>query len=227
MTNLKSPIRDWQAGETFVPLLAMLLLGQLALPFSQQSPLASVALTGGLLLACIPAVRPSSRLRYAVTAGLVVVMVLRLAGERPGLQNVGLTVTGLLATAAYVGFIAFHVFAAVVRTTRVTANAIMGAICVYVLVSHVFALLFFSLEVARPGSLAGLGPAPHLHEFLYFSVITMTTLGFGDVIAVTPAARVLVMLEAMSGQLFMAVFVARLVGSWAAAPPPEKDAAPK
>jgi hypothetical protein len=37
----------------------------------------------------------------------------------------------------------------------------------------------------------------------------------------------LVMLEAMSGQLFMAVFVARLVGSWAAPPPPEKDAAPK
>ena len=67
------------------------------------------------------------------------------------------------------------------------------------MVSHVFALLFFSLEVARPSSLAGLGPAPHLHEFLDFSVITMTTLGFGDVIAVTPAARVLVMLEAMSG----------------------------
>ena len=55
----------------------------------------------------------------------------------------------------------------------------------------------------------------HLHQFLYFSVITLTTLGCGDIMPASPAARSLVMLEAMSGQFFFAVFVARFVGAMA------------
>ena len=68
-------------------------------------------------------------------------------------------------------------------------------------------------------ALGGSESAP-LQGFFYFSVTCLTTLGFGDVTPATPAARMVVMLEAMVGQLFMAVFVARLVGGWRGAGPP-------
>ena len=107
-----------------MPLLFMLLLYIATLPFSQGSTLTSLGLTAGLLLACIPAVRPTRRLRSAVTAGLVGVMVVRLAAVHRGIEDVGLTVAGLIVTAAYVAFIAFHVFAAVVRHRRVSTNTL-------------------------------------------------------------------------------------------------------
>ncbi len=49
-------------------------------------------------------------------------------------------------------------------------------------------------------------------DALYFSFVTLTTLGFGDIAPISPLARTLVMLEAVTGQLFLAVLVARLVG---------------
>jgi len=49
-------------------------------------------------------------------------------------------------------------------------------------------------------------------EFIYFSVVTMTTLGFGDMIPTTPHARMLAAAEALVGQIYLTVFVARLVG---------------
>jgi hypothetical protein len=63
-----------------------------------------------------------------------------------------------------------------------------------------------------------------LHQFLYFSVITLATLGYGDMVPASSIARSLVMLEAISGQFFLAVFVARFVGALGA-PQPRSDEA--
>jgi hypothetical protein len=210
-------------AQSFVPLLLMLLVGQVAIPLTQGSPAAALALTAGLLLACVPALRPSVRLRRGALAGLAAVLALRLASLQQGEGPGSLMEAGQLATAAFVAFIAVQVFSAVVRRPRVDADTIMGAVCVYILLAHVFALLLFALETHQPGSLAGAArqaagsngpPRAYLHDILYFSVVTLTTSGFGDIVPVTRAARAVVMLEAMTGQLFMAVFVARLVGSW-------------
>jgi hypothetical protein len=53
---------------------------------------------------------------------------------------------------------------------------------------------------------------PHFDEFLYFSFVTLTTLGYGDIIPVSSGARNLSALEAVGGQIYLAVLVARLVG---------------
>jgi len=209
--------------QTFVPLLLMLLLSLFAIPLAQGSPAATLVLTAALLLACVPALRPSLRLRRAALVAFGAVMVVRLASLLQGDEAGPLMEAGQLVTAAFVAFIAFQVFVAVVRRPRVDTDTIMGAVCVYILLAHLFALLLFALEVYRPGSVTGVArqvagadgpPQAYLHDFLYFSVITLTTLGFGDIVPATRTARVLVMLEAMAGQLFMAVFVARLVASW-------------
>jgi hypothetical protein len=217
-------------GRSFTPLLVMLLVIQAAFPLVYTSPLASLALTAGLLAASVPAVRPSPRVRLVATVGLVVVLAIRIAVVHFDPEAAGWTVAAFLVTATYVAFVAVNVFSAVIRRTRVNANTVLGAICVYLLMAHVFAMVYVALQVHSPGSITGLAssatgtagsPHSHLHDYLYFSVITLTTLGYGDMLAVTPTARALVMIEAMSGQFFVAVFVARLVGSWSSAVPPD------
>lgn len=214
---------------SFTPLLVMLLATQLANPFVYDSHLASLALSSLLLVACIPAVKPSLRLRFGATLGLVVVLSLRFAEIQVVPRSTGLSVVAFLCTAIYVAFVAVNVFAAVIRRTRVNTNTVVGAICVYLMMAHVFALAYLALEVHAPGSISGIsrgvadGQNSPLHGFLYFSVITLTTLGYGDMVATTPVARALVMLEAMGGQFFVAVFVARLVGSWSLTGPQGQD----
>jgi hypothetical protein len=222
---------------SFTPLLVMLLVIQGAFPLVSNSPVASLVLNSLMLAASIPAVRPSLRLRITAVVGFLVVLAVRVALVRFDPDDPSFAVAAFLGTAAYVAFIAVNVLSAVIRRNSVSANAVVGAICVYLLMAHVFALVYAALETSAPGSITGVVSSTaataagghhdsHLHEFLYFSVITLTTLGYGDMLAITPAARALVMLEAMSGQFFVAVFVARLVGSWSSgAPPQDQDRA--
>ena len=95
-----------------------------------------------------------------------------------------------------------------------------AAACAYLLLGHGAALVFSVLEHVQPGSfqdpLAGAAPLhavlvgyPHL---VYYSFTTLTTLGFGDVIPLSPLARSLSTLLALVGQLYLALLVGRLVG---------------
>jgi hypothetical protein len=90
-------------------------------------------------------------------------------------------------------------------------NRVHGAVCVYLLLGISWAILF-GLVDRFPGedSFRGLDGAPG--TYLYFSFVTLTTLGYGDIVPLSPAARTLVALEATLGQLYLAILVAALVG---------------
>lgn len=104
---------------------------------------------------------------------------------------------------------------------QVTANLICASMCVYLLLGLTFALVYSTLESCNPNAFH---VAEHLRgvsmefgaegssDVLYFSFVTLTTLGFGDLTPRTPSAKMLVSMEAVTGQLFLAVLVARLVG---------------
>ena len=70
------------------------------------------------------------------------------------------------------------------------------------------------MEGFQPGSFSGLGQQGHAlsWRFLYFSFVTLTTLGYGDITPVHPLARSMATIEALTGQLYIAVLVARLIG---------------
>jgi hypothetical protein len=92
----------------------------------------------------------------------------------------------------------------------------MGAVAGYLLLSIVFAIAYNLVEYLHPGSFqmpsAPARSAGRLNQaFYYFSVVTLTTAGFGDITAVNPFARTLVMMEALIGQLYPAILIARLV----------------
>jgi hypothetical protein len=108
-------------------------------------------------------------------------------------------------------------------------DAVVGALCGFLLILLVFADMHGLIEALSPDAYRTAGPpfagrsdAMVLATFQYFGTITLTTVGFGDIVAVTPAARLVTGLEAMVGQLYLAVVIATLVGR---SPPGERDVA--
>jgi hypothetical protein len=103
----------------------------------------------------------------------------------------------------------------------VTVDTIKGSACVYLLIGLAFAFAFALLEGVNPGSLSmvtgsGVASERALNEFVYFSYVTLTTLGYGDITPLTGTARSLAVIEATLGQFYLAVLVARLVGMYLA-----------
>jgi hypothetical protein len=98
------------------------------------------------------------------------------------------------------------------RSGPITFHRIQGAIAAYVLLGVLWAYAYALVEALRPGAFTGpLDPADSARAFLYFSFVTLTTTGYGDVLPVHPAARSLANLEAVTGTLYVAILVARLV----------------
>ncbi len=109
------------------------------------------------------------------------------------------------------------------RTSLVTTDTLVGSICGYLILSTIFASVYAFLVILYPDSFminAGLGveegalgeDSSHYGLTNYFSIITLTTVGFGDIVPQNSYARTVVSVEAMSGQVYMTVIVARLVG---------------
>ena len=101
----------------------------------------------------------------------------------------------------------------VLRDEEVSREKIFGALSVYLLLGVIWAMLFIMMDSLVPGSFR-YGQERVLTEaqMVYYSFVTLTTLGYGDIVPVSPTARSLATLEALTGQLYLTVLVARLVG---------------
>lgn len=106
------------------------------------------------------------------------------------------------------------VVALIIRRTlapgRITTARIAAAICAYLLLGILWAEIYRSLEVAY-GSVLSSGAGTTDATFVYFSFATLTTLGYGDIAPLHTSARVMAYLEAVTGVLYLATLVARLV----------------
>ncbi|MEO1201425.1 MAG: ion channel [Pseudomonadota bacterium] len=111
-----------------------------------------------------------------------------------------------------------QVFIDVLRSRRVTVDLIFGSVAVYLLFGVVMAIAYQFGNSLSPGSIIESVPAestlggPQFKEFLYFSFVTLTSVGYGDLTPINQFARSLAMFEGVVGQLYLAILVARLVG---------------
>jgi hypothetical protein len=94
---------------------------------------------------------------------------------------------------------------------EINVQRVQGAIIVYLLISLVFALIYHSIYILSTAKSFNGFLSTHRKEFLYFSLCTLTTDGYGDIIPVSAVARSLSNLESLVGQLYPAVLIARLV----------------
>jgi hypothetical protein len=121
--------------------------------------------------------------------------------------------TSLMFLALMTGVLLIRVF----RSDRqVTLHRVKGAVAVYILFGITWSMLYQFLDLSFAGAFS-LSAAHHLdttgrqETFTYFSFVTLTTLGYGDVTAIHPTARMFVIMEALMGQLYPATLLARLV----------------
>jgi hypothetical protein len=99
------------------------------------------------------------------------------------------------------------------RRGGVDSERIFSALTVYVMAGLIFAVGYWTVERVWPGSFGAPGAADlDLPGAIYFSFVTLATLGYGDITPVSEAARGFAILEAVAGQMYIAVLVARLVG---------------
>jgi hypothetical protein len=119
----------------------------------------------------------------------------------------------ILAKAISLVFIAYIISVILIylfNEKHITADVIIGAVCVYLLFGIMWSYGYALIELIRPGSFNYRGDLDT--TLFYYSYITLTTVGYGDVVPVSNAARSVAALEAVSGQIYLAVLIARLVG---------------
>ncbi|WP_320172257.1 ion channel [Maridesulfovibrio sp.] len=104
------------------------------------------------------------------------------------------------------------------RQRRVTQDLISGAICIYMLAGMIWADAYSQCEIYRRGSFSGLDPESGIfairNALTYFSYVTMLTVGYGDIMPVSFMARSLAVLQGIFGQMYLAVFIAGILGTF-------------
>lgn len=210
---------SFQRGKYFTLLAGLIALGALY-PILDMGPLGLVVWNLGLwlvVLGGLQAVRSHRRDRVVAIVLAVLIVgsgIVRLSvGEHSRLlvgTTYGLQVVYFLFTT---GVMTVDVF----RGRVVTADKLIGAICVYLMMGVTWSFLYALVSTIHPGSLVSDGaPLGHtageLSIYLYHSFVTLTTLGYGDLAPRSAPMRLLCSIEAVVGQVYLTVLVARLVG---------------
>lgn len=120
--------------------------------------------------------------------------------------------------AAFLGFVSVALFSYLGLPGSVTSGRLYGLVSLYLMLAVFYFAIFNLIEAVHPHSFmeTALPPSHDIsrHSLLYLSLITLTTLGYGDIVPVTAQARLVAALEATTGVLYIAITVARLVAAY-------------
>jgi phosphoglycerol transferase MdoB-like AlkP superfamily enzyme len=209
------PFRQVCFRERFLSLLifiiAMLIIGPLFEGFTRLLILMNI-LWSAIFVSAIYAV--SRKKHHILIAVLLALPMLGTLWSKHFLEYHPLQVVGYLCGVAFFLFVIVQMLIFIYSHEEVTRDLIMGAAVVYLLMAIMWTFIFGVVETLNPGSFNI--PTGHdvaaTNHFLYYSFVTLTTLGYGDITPVTKLARNLCTLEAVIGQLYLVVQVAWLVG---------------
>jgi hypothetical protein len=160
----------------------------------------------------------SAKKSYRVGAGVLVlagIILTWLKYFNPASRS--LHTWGDLVALLYLVLLTLVVMKHVYQEGPVTADRVRGAMAAYILVGFTWSIIYHLIELRAPGSFrlteaaAAVNYYKRQSDFTYYSFVTMTTVGYGDVTPVNPMARMFAVLEALIGQLYPATLLARLV----------------
>ncbi|MGO9110067.1 MAG: potassium channel family protein [Thermoguttaceae bacterium] len=174
------------------------------------------------LLICAVLLLVLEKREYRITAislGLISVLGTWIGYGLAGAAGRVLLVGSHVLAACVIAFVLFGILRAVF-VNQASGDAIFGAVCGYLLLGIIWSLVYSAVETTSPGSSTSSTSATTptvagTHDrgvLTYYSFITLATVGYGDVTPSTPLARTLTCIEAITGQLYLAILVAGLVG---------------
>jgi hypothetical protein len=113
-------------------------------------------------------------------------------------------------------FVTITILEHILKSEEVTTDTLYGAVCVYLLLGIMWASIYGFLEYVSPGAVfegydKEITTKISSNELIYYSYTTLATIGYGDITSVTPVGRIISVLEAIFGQLYIAFLVARLI----------------
>jgi hypothetical protein len=213
-------------GDSYGLLLVLILVAYIAIALFERSPWERflISMLLGLIVLLTLHTSHVRALPLRVGIGLVLIVELSVFVQaligREGNDGSAYVMFVLLLMAPIV------ILSRILRHEVVGVETILGAICIYVLLGIGFAGIYAGInDFEAAGFFAQPGPKSNV-DYLYFSFVTITTVGFGDLTAGTDVGRVVVTFEALIGQVFLVTLVARLVSMYGTArrPPDETDA---
>lgn len=196
----------------FYSLVLTMVFGPMSESLGMQSRHVEQFLAFNLLAALLPVGR-NVRWRALLLAVLAMALVTRFASQwlhEPVFAIYSLAGWALLALGAAASALLYALKARVIDSEHIYA-----ALSAYLLTGLFIGTLYWAIEQAEPGSLIFTGDFTHLSA-IYFSFITLATVGYGDILPRSDLARGLAMFEGVGGQLFLAVMIARLVSLYVA-----------
>ena len=204
----------WEEDWSLTALLVFLIINVIVLPLAHYEPWGRVIARGLMCLIMLSggfALIPKPQVVALVWAIALALLVLGFKGaEHPDLR---LYILNDLGAVFLVVVLLVLMLRQVLRRGPTTSRRVQGAVALYLLLGVAWAILFDLIETIQPGSfrVPGRDGKTMLSELGYFSFTTLTTLGLGDITPINPLARSLVMLEALVGQLFPVILIARIV----------------
>ncbi|HEY5823280.1 MAG TPA: potassium channel family protein [Cyclobacteriaceae bacterium] len=170
----------------------------------------------GFFLFTLVAVKSSSlsvtgkSIGYIIAAAILLLAIVMIRTETQELNLLySILVTG------YMIYIIALVISQIFADGIITTYKIAGGVAAYILIGHIWATIYLVIYIIEPDSFQygseQIQNNEALKQLSYFSFVTLTTIGYGDITAISPVARVFIMLEGLLGQLFPTIFIAKLV----------------
>jgi hypothetical protein len=201
-------------GRLFYLFVSLLVLVVLA-PFLRGLPI------GEIILYAVSAIVGLSTLyglklrkRALVTTAVLAIIYLALGAVSLAKPSTALNAASALGSLGFFGAVIALLLRYIVRARRVTADILFGSVSVYLLIGLLYGMLYIFIDILNPAAFTASNAAaggPTGADLSYYSFVTLTTLGYGDITPVSGYARTFAFLEAITGTLYVAILVSRLV----------------
>jgi|KBSMisStaDraftv2_1062788.scaffolds.fasta_scaffold09338_5 voltage-gated potassium channel Kch len=205
----------WSTDRSLSVFLGLLLVAVfIVLPLAEQEGMLIASVGFSVLLVSGVALVAKNRMTRGLVAGAAGVALI-IHWTQHVVPGTGLSMMSAFSSLCFLGILAGVVFREVLNKGPITLHRVQGAVAVYLLLGLIWAFAYDMVLLSAPDAFHS-SELTVQHKtvtppLIYFSVMTLTTVGYGDITPIHPMARALAMLEAVIGQLFPVILIARLV----------------